>query len=97
MRLCRPFVVLVCVLAGFLVPALASASTGPYAETRIRGLDLGNPYSVRAERPVTLGTQQGYGLAYDDLASGSPLGRKGSNVVPIVLCAQTSTWSCGRR
>jgi hypothetical protein len=73
--------VLACVLAGLLVPALASASTGTYAETRVRGLDLGNPYSIRADRPVTLGTDQGYGLAYDELAPESLLAARGGRAV----------------
>jgi hypothetical protein len=62
---------LACVLASLLVPALTSASarTGPYAETRVRGLDLGNQYSIRASGALTLDTHQGYGPAYDDLAS----------------------------
>jgi len=60
------------------VPALASASTGPYAETRVRGLDLGNRYSVGAFGSVTLGAHQGYALAYDDLASGSLLAARGA-------------------
>jgi hypothetical protein len=69
--------VLACVLAGLLVPALASASPGPYAETRVGGLDLGNPYSVRAIGSLTLGTHQGYALAYDDLASDYLLAARG--------------------
>jgi hypothetical protein len=73
--------VLACALASLLVPALASASTGPYAETRVRGLDLGNPYSIRAERPVTLGTHQGYGPAYDDLASDFLLAARGGSAL----------------
>jgi hypothetical protein len=69
--------VLVCALASQLVPALASASTGPYAETRVRGFDLANPASARAERAVTLATHQGYALAYDDFASGYLLAARG--------------------
>jgi hypothetical protein len=72
------FLVLACVLAGLLVPALASASTGPYAETRVRGLDLGNPASIRAAHGVTLGIHQGYGLAYDEPASGFLLAARGA-------------------
>jgi hypothetical protein len=87
--------VLACVLAGLFVPALASASPVPYAETRIRGLDLGNPYSVRAERPVTLGTQQGYGLAYDDLASGSLLAARGVIRTPYGTAAQSASRAAG--
>jgi len=69
--------VLACVLANLLAPALASASTGLYAETRVRGLDLRNPHSVGAERTLTLGTYQGYGLAYDDFASDFLLAARG--------------------
>jgi len=59
------------------VPALASASTGPYAETRVRGLDLGNRYSVGAFGSVTLGAHQGYALAYDETASDFLLAARG--------------------
>ena len=71
---------LACVLASLLVPALALASTVPYAETRVGGLDLGNPYSTRATRALTPGTHQGYALAYADLASGFLLAARG--VIP---------------
>lgn len=70
--------VLACVLASLLVPALASASTGFYAETRVGGLDLGNTHSVRVIGSLTLGTHQGYAAAYDDLASGSLLAARGA-------------------
>jgi hypothetical protein len=69
---------LACALASLLVPALASASTGPHAETRVGGLDLGNAHSIGAPRPVTLGTHQGYGPAYDDIASDSLLAARGA-------------------
>jgi hypothetical protein len=70
--------VLACVLVSLLVPALASASTGAYRETRVRGLGLENPYSVRAECAVSRGTHRGYALAYDDLASGFLLAARGA-------------------
>jgi hypothetical protein len=73
--------VLACVLAGLFAPALASASTGPYAETRVRGRDLGNPASVSVERAVILGTHWGYALAYDDRASGYLLAARGGGKV----------------
>ncbi len=86
--------VLACVLASLLVPALASASTVPYTETRVRGLDLGNPYSVRASGSLTLGAHQGYGLGYDDLASGFPLAaRAGTRLADDAVDASRS----GRR
>jgi hypothetical protein len=59
-----------------LVGALASLVVLP-----VGGLDLGNHHSVhsvRADRAVTLGTHQGYGLAYDDLASDFLLAAKGA-------------------
>jgi len=71
--------VLACVLASLFVPALASANTGLYAETRVRGLDLGNPDFVRAARAVTLGTHQGCALAYDDTTSGFLLAARGAS------------------
>jgi hypothetical protein len=73
--------VLACVLASLLVPALASASTGLYAETRVRGLQLGNPSPIRAERAVTLGTHQGYAVGYDELASDYLLAARGGRAV----------------
>jgi len=72
--------VLAGVLGSLLIPAFALASTGSYAETRVRGLDLGNPYSVRAARSVTLGTHQGCALVYDDVASGFLLAARGVNL-----------------
>ncbi len=77
----RRFLVLACVLASLLGTAFASASTGLYAETRVGGLELENPYSVRAIGSLTLGTYQGYRPAYDDLASGSPLAARGARFV----------------
>jgi hypothetical protein len=65
------------VLASLFVPALASASTGPFTETRVRDLDLGNPASAQVSRSVALGTHQGYGLAYDQIASDSLLANRG--------------------
>jgi hypothetical protein len=77
-RIRHLMVVLACVLAGLFLPTPASASTGSYAETRVRGLELGNTYSIGAARAVALGTHQGYGLAYDDLASGFLLAARGA-------------------
>jgi hypothetical protein len=78
----RPrLLLLACVLASLLVPGLASASIDVGLETRVRGLDLGNAHSIGAPRPVTLGTHQGYGLAYDDIASGSLLAARGASAV----------------
>jgi len=74
-------IVLASLVASLFVPALASASTGSYAETRVRGFDLGNPASARVARSVTLGTHQGYSLAYDDFASGSLLAARGARFV----------------
>jgi len=71
--------VLGCVLASLFVPALASASTGLYAVTRVRGVDLGNPASLRTDRAVTLGTHKGCGLEYDDFASDSLLAARGAD------------------
>jgi hypothetical protein len=77
---CR-LLVLACVLASLLVPALASANTDPYAETRVGGLELGNSYSTMAARAVTPGTHQGYALAYDELASRFLLAARGAGKI----------------
>lgn len=73
--------VLACALASLLVPALASASTVPSAETRVRGLELGNPYAIEASRSLTLDTHQGYVAGYDELASGFLLAARGGRAV----------------
>lgn len=65
------------VLASLFVPALASASTGPCAWTRVKGLDLGIQYSIGAARPLTISTHQGYAPTYDPLASDSLLAPRG--------------------
>jgi hypothetical protein len=72
---------LVGALASLVVLPVALAGTSLDAETRVGGLDLGNHHSVhsvRADRAVTLGTHQGYGLAYDDLASDFLLAARGA-------------------
>lgn len=81
MRSRWPILAILCVLAILLVPVIASASTAAGAETRVMGLELGNPTSVRVERTPTLATQQGYAPAYDDFASDSLLAARGGTYV----------------
>lgn len=59
------------VLAGVLVPALASASIPAQPETRVMGFDLAGVARVGLEGDLSRTSRQTYGLWYDELASGS--------------------------
>jgi hypothetical protein len=59
------------VLAGVLVPVLASASLLVGPKTRVRGFDLAAQVLVGLEGDVSRTARQGYEVWYDELASGS--------------------------
>jgi hypothetical protein len=71
---------MLCALVALVGCGTASADAPAGAETRVRGLDLGNHYSVRLEDSPTR-THQGCGLAYDDLASDFLLAARGASRV----------------
>lgn len=64
-------------LACLVLAVPIATKVGSFAETRVVGFELGNPYSRGVTRTVTLGTHQGYGPGYDELASGSLVAARG--------------------
>jgi len=64
--------------AALPAPAIASAPSLSYAETRVWGFELQIPAGVGAERGLSVDGTRGYGEAYDELAVGYPLVPRGT-------------------
>jgi hypothetical protein len=73
----RPYVALLCVLAGLLVPGSASANTAAEPETRVGASDLADQVRVGVECSLTLYLHRGCAPRYDELASASLLAARG--------------------